>query len=89
MQFNAQKCEVIHVGRNNPWHEYFMNFQDKIQGIDMEKDLGVIIEKDLKATSHCFYAYNKANRMLGLIERNIKHKCQDFMVRRHAMRLRV
>ena len=24
MQFNASKCKILHVGRNNPRYDYFM-----------------------------------------------------------------
>ena len=25
MAFNAKKCKILHVGRNNPKHRYFVN----------------------------------------------------------------
>jgi len=68
MLFNAQKCKVMHIGKNNTQHEYFMNDQDKIHTVEVEKYLVVIISKDMKVSSHCSYAYNKANRMFGLIK---------------------
>jgi ribonucleases P/MRP protein subunit RPP40 len=45
MAFNVQKCEVMHVGRNNPHAAYMMN---DMQLQETERDVGVIISKDLK-----------------------------------------
>jgi hypothetical protein len=25
MQFNIDKCKIMHIGRNNPGYEYYMN----------------------------------------------------------------
>jgi len=43
MLFIAQKCKVMHIGKSSTQHEYFMNDQDKIHVVEVEKDLGVII----------------------------------------------
>jgi hypothetical protein len=39
-----------------------------------EKDLGIIISSDLKPSKQCTAAANKANKMLGMIKRNITYK---------------
>jgi len=44
------------------------------------KDLGVIISSNLKVADHCQYACNKANKMLGMIKRTIKHRNITVMV---------
>jgi len=46
-----------------------------------EKDLGVIISKDLKVSKQCSAAYSKANKMLGVINRTITYKSTDIMLR--------
>jgi len=43
MLFNAQKCKIMHIGKNNTQHEYFMNDQEKIHAVKEGKDLGVTI----------------------------------------------
>ena len=35
----------------------------------LERDLGIQISSDLKASQHCLQAYSKANKMLGLMKR--------------------
>jgi len=42
--------------------------------VDQEKDLGIIIRSDLKCSQQCLYAYNKANKILGMIRRTIINK---------------
>ncbi len=46
MQFNLEKCKVMHIGRNNPEYEYHMN-STKLNNTDEEKDVGVWITKNL------------------------------------------
>ena len=50
-------------------------------GIHQEKDLGVVISSDLKVFQQCQQAYNKASRILGLINRTIKYRHTDILLR--------
>ena len=43
-----------------------------------EKDLGVLITNDLKASQQCTAACNKANRVLGMINRTIV--CKEILL---------
>jgi len=45
------------------------------------KDLGVLISSNLKVADHCYEAYCKANRMLGLLKRTVKYRNPNMMVR--------
>ena len=78
MDFNIKKCKVLHAGHSNK------NFNYEIQGewldsVENEKDLGVIVSNDLEVSSHCLEARNKANRMLGIINRNVSYKSKEVM----------
>ena len=42
--------------------------------VKQEKDLGIIINCNLKVSDQCIAASKKANMMLGLISRNHDHK---------------
>ena len=69
MQFNVDKCKVMHIWKHNPEVKYTMaNTQLKTVH---EEDLGVLITEDLKSSAHCIHSYTKANRMLGLIKRTL------------------
>ena len=52
MKFNVDKCKVMHVGVKNRNFEYEMDGA-WLQKVEQEKDLGVIINNDLKPTKHC------------------------------------
>ena len=70
MQFNVDKCSVVHVGRTNPCSEYKMG--DKaLKSSDKERDLGVIVDKTLKFSEECNSVAGKANSTLGMIRRNV------------------
>ena len=73
MQFNVKKCKVVHYGKGNPGFSYSMEGHC-LENVDYEKDLGVVMSKDLKVAHQCQESYSKANRMLGLISRTIKYK---------------
>jgi hypothetical protein len=74
LPFNADKCKVIHFGRNNPETNYTIpNSSGTVQNlttIDEEKDLGVFFDKKLTFNNHINHCVKKANQMLGLIKRN-------------------
>jgi hypothetical protein len=51
MCFNLAKCKVMHVGANNPSYDYYMR-GTKLGTTVEEKDIGVIITKNLKNRRH-------------------------------------
>jgi len=69
MQFNVSKCKVMHVGKKNPRHPYYMS-SNGLKSVEVEKDFGIMIISDLKCSQQCEYAYSKANRVMGMIRRS-------------------
>ena len=67
MSFNVDKCKIMHLGYDNGKHEYNLN-GITLKETKEEKDLGVLIDKDLKFSSHIKSIVAKANRMIGLIK---------------------
>ena len=77
--FNVDKCKVIHFGRDNPNSVYAIN--DKtVKVVTEEKDLGVIVNQDLKVANQCAVAVKAANRTLGLIKRTFSSRSKDIIV---------
>ena len=74
------KCRVMHFGRGNVHQVYSMGGTN-LQSVKEEKDLGVWISDDLKVAKHCSYACNRANMMLGIINRTIENKTVNIMLR--------
>ena len=80
MQFNIEKCHVMHLGFKNKGEKYSIN--GKELGItNEERDLGVQISSDFKVAKQCGKAAKKANKILGLIKRNIRCKTKNIIVR--------
>ena len=79
MPFNVGKCQVLHVGRQNPKFNYSMAGTNLITA-DKVKDLGVTITSDLKFKQQSIESANKANRMLGFIKRNFSFRSQDIIL---------
>ena len=80
MQFNVDKCKVMHIGKHNPEFKYTMA-NTQLETVHEEKDLGVIISEDLKPSAHCIHSYTKANRMLGLVKRTLSSQQQSILLR--------
>ena len=68
MEFNVDKCKVMHLGSGNPRHTYTMGGEDLAVTTE-EKDLGVIFDEKLEFSKHIKVIVGKANRMLGMIRR--------------------
>ena len=76
MDFNSKKCKVLHLGYSNKEFHYDMN-GEWLPSVDQEKDLGVVISSNLKVADQCLEARNKANKMLGIISRNVVYKSKE------------
>ena len=69
MLFNFGICKYLHTGHGNLDANYKMG--DAVLGTTVtEKDLGVIINADMKVSEQCGIAASKGNK-IGLIRRNI------------------
>ena len=78
MQFNAEKCSVLHLGNKNKRHQYNVRLHGSQQRVqlsssEVERDLGVQIDCQLHFSKHTETQVNKANRILGLIRRSYVH----------------
>ena len=55
MLFNIDKCKVMHIGKNNLKTKYELDGANLDEVIE-ERDLGVIIQNDLKCSQHLEYS---------------------------------
>jgi len=80
MTFNIEKCKVMHIGNQNLSSVcYYMN-GCKLAECQEEKDLGVLVSNNLKVGPQCNQAFQKANRILGLLKRMIDNKTSHIML---------
>ena len=66
----------MHFGYNNS-NNIFILGGHILEAIDEEKDSGVKIRKDLKASSRCVKIFKAANRILGMIKKKFTFKTKD------------
>ena len=71
---NKDKCKVMHFGPKNPGYSYSLR-GTTLMVTDKEKDLGVIVTPDLKASEQVSRAAAAANSMLGRIRKTFT--CMD------------
>lgn len=74
MEFNAKKCKVLRVARIRSItdKDYYLD-GTKLDRIDVEEDLGVLVSHDLSWNNHVDLISSKAHRMLNLLCRT----CRD------------
>ena len=80
MLSNVEKCVVLHIGTNNKLYSYNMN-NSTLKTVDVERDLGVIINKNGKYSEQCSMAAKNANCVLGMIAINFKCKNAAIVMR--------
>ena len=77
LNFNASKCKVMHLGKENPCLQYTMlnknNVLCNLESTKLEKDLGVHIDQELSFSEHISKQVNKANRILGALKHTFKY----------------
>ena len=76
MSFNVDKCSVRHIGHNNVKSNNSMSNQ-QLPTTDQQRDLGIIITKDLKWQKKTEKICKMANRVLGFIARNFRCKSKE------------
>ena len=79
MEFNASKCHVLHFSGKNKQYLYHIK-GTLLKASDTEKDLGVLISKDLKPSKHIKEVVTKANQCLGMIRRSFSHIDRDIFL---------
>ena len=77
MAFNIEKCKVLHLGSNNPIHQYTIPMsREKVHTLEVtidEKDLGVTIDNQLKLSMHVQTQVANDNRILVCLRHTFKY----------------
>ena len=79
--FNTKdnKCKVMHVGKGNPCHEYYLQGK-QLPTIEIEKDLGVTISSSWKWDKHILSSVGKANGNIAWITRSVISRSPDVLI---------
>ena len=85
LEFNASKCKTLHLGKKNPHTQYHMDCRDgsrnAISSSHAERDLGVLVDDELKFHIHAQATIAKANQTLGLIKRTFTSRSPTVMTK--------
>jgi ribonucleases P/MRP protein subunit RPP40 len=73
MQFNTKKCKVMHSGMRNQRAVYQMGGHN-LESTDEERDIGVMVSKNMKPSAQCAKAARTATTVLGQISRAFTYR---------------
>ncbi|PKU39846.1 hypothetical protein llap_9856 [Limosa lapponica baueri] len=76
MKFNKGKCRVLHLGRNNPMHQYRLG-ADLLESSSAERHLGVLVDKKLTMRQQCTLVAKKASGLLGCIRKSVASRLRE------------
>jgi hypothetical protein len=86
MQYNVDKCHILHVGKKKSKHDNQPGGRS-LEASKSEKDVGVMINDDLKPSLQCARAAANTNQVLGQIARGVfygdKETILDMLLQEH------
>jgi hypothetical protein len=87
MCFNEKKCKVMHVGRNNPGFDYYMNGV-KLTAVEEEKDVGITVQNNLKPAKHCQRVAATAMGVLKQLAKNFHYRDKKIFLKLYTQYVR-
>jgi len=88
MKFNKRKCRVLHLGRNNPMHQYRLR-ADLLESSSVERDLGVLVDDKLTMNQQVPLVAKKANGILGCIRKSVASRSREVLLPPYSALMRL
>jgi hypothetical protein len=87
MSFNEKKCKVMHIGKNNPNFDYYMNGV-RLAVVEEEKDVGITVQRNLKPAKHCQRVAATAMGVLKQMTRTFHYRDRNIFLRLYKQYVR-
>jgi len=87
MKFNKGKCRVLHLGRNNPMHQYRLG-DDLLESSFVERDLGLPVCDKSTMSQQCALIPKKASDILRGIRRSVASRSREVLLPLYTAQVR-